>query len=150
MNYNYCVGHNGQHATGQHDQNGSPIIEPAIDNPSSINLIVYCGGIYASDNGTGITALATVLLTIVTGLVGKLAWEQGETTRAQLRAYMYGEITDIKSFLPPNDVAILIDWKTPDKRQLRISKHMVRYSSLKYRCPMTLISGLAIRLNRKV
>jgi hypothetical protein len=87
-NYNYCVGHNGQHYTGQYDQKGAPIVEPSIDNPSPVSLFVYCGGIYSNENGGGITALSTVLLTVVTVLLGYLAVEQGSTTRVQLRAYI--------------------------------------------------------------
>ena len=46
---------------------------------------------YANQNGSAITAAATALLFFVTGLLGYLAWEQGHTARAQLRAYVFVE-----------------------------------------------------------
>jgi len=94
--YNYCVSNNGQHYTGEHNQEGSPVIEGPIDSPTPIRLFIFCGGLYANENGSGITALATVLLTIVTGLLGWLAWDQGHTARAQLRAYVSVEGLTVK------------------------------------------------------
>jgi hypothetical protein len=88
-NYNYCVAHNGEHATGQTDQDGTPIIEPAIDQPTAVNLLLFCGGLYASENADTMTALSTVLLTILTFGLAYLAYDQGRTTRAQLRAYVF-------------------------------------------------------------
>lgn len=98
-NYNYCVSHDGQHYTGQHNQNGAPIVEGPIEHPNSISLFVFCGGIYANENGAGITAFATVLLTIVTGLLSYLAWDQSKTSRAELRAYAHISKVDLKRVL---------------------------------------------------
>jgi len=90
-NYNYCVSHGGQHATGQYDQKGMPIVEPPIDNPSPINLFVYCGGIFANENGSGVTALATALLFVTTGLLWWLARNQFVANRTQLSAFVFVE-----------------------------------------------------------
>ena len=87
-NYNYCAGHQGQHPTTEHHSDGSPVIGPPISDPSAARLLVYCSGVWASDNGAGITAVGTLLLFLVTGILGWIAYRQFTTTRAQLRAYV--------------------------------------------------------------
>lgn len=47
-----------------------------------------CEAVFAKENGEAITGIATVLLTLVTGLLVWMAYDQGRTTRAQLRAYI--------------------------------------------------------------
>lgn len=99
-NYNYCVGHNGQYEIEAQDPKGPPVVHEPISAPSFTRLVVFCGGVFAHDNGDGITAFGTVLLFLVTAILGGIAYRQFTTTRAQLRAYIA---------LAPVEAALLAD-----------------------------------------
>jgi hypothetical protein len=86
--YNECVGRNGAYPTEQYAQDGQRVVEPAIAHPTPIRLFVYCGSVFANQNGDAFTGLATIALTIATIVLGYLAWDQSLNTRAQLRAYI--------------------------------------------------------------
>jgi hypothetical protein len=85
-NYNYCVGRKGEHETGQYDQKGSPIIERPIDRPSAVSLFVYCGGIYANENGSGITAFSTLALFITTVGLWYFTWRAADAAKTSADA----------------------------------------------------------------
>jgi hypothetical protein len=87
--YNECIRNNGQHSTEQYTTDGQQIVEGAIDNPTGPRLLLHCGSFFANKNGEAFTGLFTVALTLATFLLGYLAWDQGRTTRAQLRAYVF-------------------------------------------------------------
>jgi hypothetical protein len=87
-NYNYCVSHEGAHTSGQYNPEDSPIIEPAIANPTGFNLVLHCSGVYANQNAGAITAAATLLLTFITAGLVWLGYLQYTTARTQLRAYI--------------------------------------------------------------
>lgn len=88
-NYNYCVRNNGSHYSGQYNDSDKPIIVPALEeNLGNFRLLVHCGGIFTEQHSGAITASATILLLVVTALLGWIAYMQFTTTRAQLRAYL--------------------------------------------------------------
>ncbi len=86
-NFRYCINHQGQQPTTQHDEKKPPtaLVVPI---PAPIWILSNCMGGFANENGNAITALATVLLTIVTGGFVWLGYLQFVTTRSQLRAYL--------------------------------------------------------------
>jgi hypothetical protein len=75
--YNECIDNRAEENAPQHYENGAPIarVFPA----SSIAVVVRCVGRFTKENGDAITAVATVLLTIVTGLLGWVAYQQFTT-----------------------------------------------------------------------
>jgi hypothetical protein len=91
--YNECIRHDGQHPTEQYTSDGQQIVDGAIDNPTGPRLLLYCGSFFANKNGQAFTGLFTIALTVATFLLGYLAWKQWETSRAQLRAYVFIEKT---------------------------------------------------------
>ena len=54
-----------------------------------IGALAACEATFANENGGAITGIATVLLTVVTALLVWMAYDQGRTARAQLRAYVF-------------------------------------------------------------
>ena len=62
------------------------------------NTPIDCEGFAANANGSAITGVATVFLTIATVLLGCLAWDQSRAGRAELRAYV---IIDVIEFGVP-------------------------------------------------
>jgi hypothetical protein len=54
-----------------------------------VGNLLDCEAVFAKENGEAITGIATVFLTLVTGLLVWMAYDQGRTTRAQLRAYVF-------------------------------------------------------------
>ncbi len=54
----------------------------------ALGVLRGCTGHFIHENGDAITALATVLLALITYLLVRLGHEQSNTTRAQLRAYL--------------------------------------------------------------
>lgn len=57
--------------------------------PVSGGTFLDCESFFANRNGDAFTGLATLLLTFVTLGLGYLAWDQGNATRAQTRAYVF-------------------------------------------------------------
>jgi hypothetical protein len=87
--FRYCVHHAGHYPS----PNSSAAVGATSEKPTWI--FGSCLNSFANENGSGITALATVLLTIATGLLAYLAFLQFRTSRAQLRAYVFVEFASI-------------------------------------------------------
>jgi hypothetical protein len=87
--FRYCIHHGGQYPTAQDDEHKSSSI--FVGNPSAIEIHLVCAGAFTAANGNAITAIATVLLSGVTGGLVWLGIEQSNTARAQLRAYVFVE-----------------------------------------------------------
>jgi hypothetical protein len=83
--FRYCVDHQGEYPTNQttNYQSSSGLISGGL----KVNMI--CLGAFANAYGVAITALATLLLTFVTGGLVFLGWRQLTTIRTQLRAYVF-------------------------------------------------------------
>jgi hypothetical protein len=93
-NFQNCLQHQGQYPTAENKQNQtSPVRVPT---PYGIRIFWSCSGGYANENGAAITALATVFLTILTGLLALLARIQFVTSRTQLSAFIFVE--DMRAF----------------------------------------------------
>lgn len=88
VNYQYCVNHEGQYGSAHHDEKSTPAVNPVLNHSTKVVVFLYCGGAFADANAGAITAVATVLLTVVTAILAWLAFRQGRTSRAQLRAYI--------------------------------------------------------------
>jgi hypothetical protein len=78
-----------KHQQSYFKQNAPDFLEKA-------GTVLVCEGVTADANGELLTAIATVLLTIVTGGLVWLGWLQFNSTRAQLRAYVFA--TDLKQY----------------------------------------------------
>ncbi|HWA91366.1 MAG TPA: hypothetical protein VG889_15125 [Rhizomicrobium sp.] len=86
-NFQSCEQHQGQYPTTQNNENElSPVLVPG---PNSVRVFWSCSGGYANENGGAITALATVFLMILTGLLAYLARVQFVTSRTQLQAFVF-------------------------------------------------------------
>ena len=62
--FEYCYSHEGQYPTSQNEPDKPTAVLVPVTGAA---LVWRCVGGFANDNGVAITALATVLLTIVTG-----------------------------------------------------------------------------------
>jgi hypothetical protein len=91
-NYNYCAANQGQYAEAPKDDESTPSVHGSISDPTFVRLLVHCSGVYATQNADAITAIATVVMTVATFLLGWLALDQGRTARAQLRGYVFARI----------------------------------------------------------
>ncbi|HVV64584.1 MAG TPA: hypothetical protein VHC42_03890 [Rhizomicrobium sp.] len=98
--YNSCIQNSGQHPTEQYTGDGQQIVEGPIDNPTGFRLALVCGSDFANRNGEAFTGLFTIALTVATFLLGLLAWDQGRTSKAQMRAYVAVEMA---ATVPPPD-----------------------------------------------
>ncbi len=117
--YNECVRKNGQHSTEQYTANGQEIIEGPIENPTAFRLALICGSFFANRNGEAFTGLFTIALTIATFLLGYLAWDQGQTSRTQLSAFVFVE--DFRPFFE-------IDADTPQPRKTEEPRNVDRWA----------------------
>jgi hypothetical protein len=93
-NFQYCSTHQGDYPTAQNDEHKTPAV--FVPEASNVRIFWQCAGGFANDNGTAITALATVLLTIVTSGLVLIGYRQIKTTRAELRAYIFVEFSGIQ------------------------------------------------------
>ncbi len=84
--------------TENYTSNGQLIVEGPIENPTFSRLLLHCGSFFANRNGEAFTGIFTIALTFATFLLGVLAWDQGQTTRAQLRAYLWGRAIELNDF----------------------------------------------------
>src|ERR1700733_156204 len=66
------------------------------------NTIFDCEGAVANANGNAITAIATVLLTIVTGGLVLLGWHQFVVSRTQTRAHIFPTSFNTSYYLAAN------------------------------------------------
>jgi len=105
--YNSCIQKNGQHATEQFTNSGQQIVERPVDNPTRARLFLYCGSYFANRNGAAFTGLFTIALSIATFLLGYLAWDQGRTNRAQLRAYV-SAVPMKAAFSSPETISVVL------------------------------------------
>jgi hypothetical protein len=111
----YCIDHSGQYPTSQSADNQSF----SVSISGGPKLWLSCGVGYANANGVAITALATLLLTFVTGGLVWTAYLQIHTARAQLRAYILPTgvtITEGKFNNPPimdteGQLYAYVEWK---------------------------------------
>lgn len=133
-NYNDCISHNGQHATGHYDTKNQPEIDPAITRPTPINLFFHCGGYFATENGDGITAIFTAMLAVITVLLAFLAYDQGRTTRAQLRAYVV--VSPKRAALDFDDHTVTVVAFTQNKGQTPAFKTQVLWDAKVMEYPM--------------
>lgn len=85
--FRYCIDHQGQQPTPQHNENGAPVI--LIPAPSTTQVWTSCIAVFSNDNGAAITALATVLLTVITGGLVWIGINQAQSTQAIERAYVF-------------------------------------------------------------
>ncbi|HEY5048919.1 MAG TPA: hypothetical protein VII49_12970 [Rhizomicrobium sp.] len=95
--YQTCKAHGAEYAAAEYQGNAGKLTHKPITD----NTFIDCESFFADENGAGVTALGTVLLFVVTGLLTWVAYDQGQTSRAQLRAYLFVETADI-------------EWETPE------------------------------------
>jgi hypothetical protein len=88
-----CIDNQGQDPASQNPEHKAAAIP--VSHPSRIDIYAVCTMRFANNNGNAITALATVLLALVTGLLVWIVWLQFSTSRAQLRAYVFIETAGI-------------------------------------------------------
>jgi hypothetical protein len=97
--------------------------ESPKENPSGLSVIrAYrdCIGQFVRKDNGAITAIATVLLTFVTGLLSLLALQQYRTSQAQLRAYLFVNQVQAWRFDDPHRLVVRVEIKnfgqTPAKK----------------------------------
>lgn len=78
--------------------------------PSSGGNIIECEAFFANVNGSAITAIATVLLTLVTGGLVWLGWIQLVTTRTQMRAQVFPK-DFLQLWVPDSPTSGLYSWR---------------------------------------
>lgn len=71
-----------------------------------IGIIVNCEAVFANDNGAAITGIATVLLTVVTGMLGFIAYMQFWAAKNQTRPYVYVQAKQIVEWAPDGPMKI--------------------------------------------
>lgn len=84
--FSYCQDHNGEFPTRQAEQNNASTIGA---NDSSRWVFASCLSGFFNVNSGAYTALATVVLTFLTGILGYLAHLQFSSSRTQLRAFVF-------------------------------------------------------------
>ncbi|HEY5239252.1 MAG TPA: hypothetical protein VIJ62_12785 [Rhizomicrobium sp.] len=97
------------YATGTDKKHNSNNVVPTAQ-VNSLGILIDCEGTFADTNGSAITALATILLTVVTGGLIWLGWLQLITTRTQLRAQVFPQ-NFLQWWVPDTPSAGLYSWR---------------------------------------
>jgi hypothetical protein len=107
--YQYCISHQGEHQTIQSHDNGAPVINIPLSHPTGFSLTVYCIGVFASDDAPGITAIATLLLTLVTAGLVWVTYLQLAANRIQSRPHVFA--TQLNSFWDLDPQTSRYNWR---------------------------------------
>jgi hypothetical protein len=113
--FQYCISHQGQYPTAQGMENKIPVVLIS----GGFGLFSSCVASFADANGIAITAVATVLLALITGGLVWTAYLQIRTSRVQLRAYVFpmnAVLVEGTVLVPPRAdrkdyPGIVIDWR---------------------------------------
>ena len=114
--FQYCYAHQGNYPSAQGEADKSSAV--LVSEPSAGALVYRCLGGFANDNGVAITALATILLTVVTGGLVFVGFRQHTTIRAQLRAYVFVENCAIVDGPTPPNIPVPAPTGCPNSRVL--------------------------------
>jgi hypothetical protein len=85
--YQYCANHQGEHQAAETNNNKAPVVDIPLSHPTG--LTIYCVGAFANDNAPAITAIATLLLTLVTAGLVWVAYLQLAANRIQSRPHVF-------------------------------------------------------------
>jgi len=93
--FQYCENHQSQYPASNALGDKAATLQVPTSERSGFSTFYACAGAFVHSNADGITAISTLLLTLVTAGLVYIAIVQANTTRAQLRAYLMPESVGI-------------------------------------------------------